>query len=160
MYKVTIFGYNFPHKKSEDFVKILKQNDIHISAFIAADPVKLNLPKKFTKKIIQYTIFEPKKLCDLLNIPFYNLSHNSEELIKIIKNTKSNLGIIAGARILKPQIINSFKFGVINFHPGKIPEASGLDSLMWSIYKNIKPFVTTHFINEQIDSGKKFFKKK
>ena len=46
MYNVLIFGYNFPHKKSEDFLKILKKNNINISAYIAADVIKLNLPKK------------------------------------------------------------------------------------------------------------------
>ena len=31
---------------------------------------------------------------------------------------------------------------------------------MWSIYKNIKPYVTTHFINNQIDSGRIIFQQK
>ncbi len=157
MYNVLIFGYNFPHKKSEDFLKILKKNNINISAYIAADVIKLNLPKKiYRTNIIQKPIFKPKKLCELLKIPYFRLSHNSEDILKIIKKTKTNLGIISGARILKPKIIKSFKWGIINFHPGKIPEASGLDSLMWSIYKNIKPYVTTHFINNQIDSRRYF----
>ena len=30
---------------------------------------------------------------------------------------------------------------------------------MWSISKNIKPYVTTHFIDNQIDAGKRIFEK-
>ena len=59
---------------------------------------------------------------------------------------------------MKSNIINSLKYGIINFHPGKIPEASGLDGLM-SIYKDIKPYVTTHFINSKIDAGEKIFQR-
>lgn len=51
------------------------------------------------------------------------------------------------------------KYGIINFHPGKIPEASGLDSLLWSIHKNLKPYVTTHFIDNKIDAGQKIYER-
>ena len=159
-FKVVVFGYNFPHLKSELFIHILKKYNIKISAYIGANRVKINLPKKiYNKNISQKPIQNPKNLCKLYNIPFFNSIHNSDKTIRIIKKTKANLGIVSGARILKSNIINSFKHGIINFHPGKIPEASGLDGLMWSIYKNIKPYVTTHFINHKIDSGEKIFQR-
>lgn len=161
MYRVIIFGYNFPHIKSENFIHILKKNKVKISAFVGANSIEINLPKKiYQKKISQKPIFNPKELCKLYSIPFYEVVHNSSNTLKIIKKTKANLGIVAGARILKSNIINSLKYGIINFHPGKIPEASGLDSLFWSIYKNIDLYVTTHFINTKIDSGCRIFQKK
>lgn len=155
MYNIAIFGYNFHHKKSEDFLHILKKYNINIVAYIAADSVKLNLPKKVYKKNIpQYCIYHPKELCEIYDIPFFESIHNSEDTIKILEKTNANLGIVSGARILRPDIINSLKYGVVNFHPGKIPDASGLDGLFWSIYKGIKPFVTTHFIDEKVDAGR------
>ncbi len=160
MFRVVIFGYNFPHIKSEDFINILKKNRIKVSAYIGADYVKLNLPKKiYKKKISKKPIFHPKELCKIYNIPFFKSVHNSSNTIKIIKKTRANLGIISGARILDSNIIKILKYGVVNFHPGKIPEASGLDGLMWSVKKNIKPYVTTHLINEKIDSGKRIFQR-
>ena len=67
---------------------------------------------------------------------------------------KINLGIISGARIIDKKIIKLFKYGIINFHPGKIPETSGLDSFFWTIKKNIYPSVTAHFIDQYVDRGK------
>lgn len=161
MYKIVVFGYNFSHSKCENFIHILKKNNIKISAYVGANKVKLKLPKKiYNKSIPIKTIFEPRKLCELYNIPFYVSDHNSDKTIKIIKKSKANLGIIAGSRILKPNIIKSLKYGIINFHPGKIPQASGLDALFWSISKNIRPYVTTHFIDNKIDSGQRIYEKK
>jgi len=154
MYKVIIFGYNFSHSKCENFIHILKKYNIAISAYIGANKVKLNLPKKiYSKNILVKPIFEPSRLCKIYKVPFYISDHNSVKTIKIIKKKNANLGIVAGSRILKSDIIKSLKYGIINFHPGKIPEASGLDALMWSIFKNIKPYVTTHFIDNKIDAG-------
>ena len=159
-FKVVVFGYNFPHLKSELFIHILKKYNIEISAYIGANRVKINLPRKiYDKNISQKPIYNPKNLCKLYDIPFFNSVHNSDKTIRIIKETKATLGIVSGARILKSNIINSLKYGIINFHPGKIPDASGLDGLMWSIYKDIKPYVTTHFINSKIDAGKKIFQR-
>jgi len=158
VYNVVIFGYDFTHKKSEDFIHILKKNKVNIVAYIAASSKKLNLPeKKYKKQIPQYVIYNPKELCNLYDIPFYQSEHNSDTTIDIIKKTNSNLGIISGARILKEEIIELCEYGIINFHPGKIPEASGLDGLYWSIYKNIKSVVTTHFIDSNIDAGQIIF---
>ena len=158
MFKVVIFGYNFPHSKCETFIQILKKYNIQISAYIAAEKIKLKLlKKKFKKNISLKPIFKPNDLCKLNNIPYYLSAHNSNKTIDIIKKSKANLGIIAGARILKSNIIDSFKYGIINFHPGKILQASGLDALLWSISKDLKPYVTTHFIDYRIDAGRRIF---
>ncbi len=160
MFKVAIFGYNFPHPKCETFIHILKKHNIKVSAYIAANKIKVDLPKKvYNKKISHKPIFHPAQLCKFYDIPYYVSVHNSDNTIKILKEKKANIGIVAGARILKSNIIDSFKFGIVNFHPGKIPEASGLDGLMWSIYKNIKPLVTTHFIDNKIDAGERIFER-
>jgi len=160
MYNIVIFGYNFAHPKSETFVHLLKKYNIKISAYIGANKVKMNLPKRiYNKSIYQKSILNPKKLCKLYKIPYYVAAHNSNKTLRIIKERKANLGIVSGARILKPNIIDSLKNGIINFHPGKIPEASGLDGLMWSIYKNINPYITTHFINNKIDSGYRIYER-
>lgn len=140
MYKVVVFGYDFPHKKSEDFLHILKNYGIEVVGYLAAPSVNLNLPKKVYKRSISNPpIFHPKELCDLYDIPYFVVTHNSNESLTLIKKFNANLGIISGARILKENVINSFSHGIINLHPGKIPESSGLDSLYWSIKKN--PFI-------------------
>ncbi len=155
MYKVVVFGYNFPHKKSENFLHILKKCGIEVVGYLAAPSVKLHLPNKIYKRSISNPpIFHPKELCDLYDIPYFVVTHNSNESLTLIKKLNANLGIISGARILKENIINSFSHGIINLHPGKIPESSGLDSLYWSIQKRVPLYITTHFIDKRIDAGK------
>jgi|APSaa5957512493_1039668.scaffolds.fasta_scaffold04975_4 methionyl-tRNA formyltransferase len=160
MYNILIFGYNFTHKKSEDFIHILEKNSIKIVAFVGANAVDLKINKKiYTKNIPRYAIYHPKELCKKYNIPFFENAHNSENIKEIVENTKANIGIISGARIIKDDIINLFQYGVVNFHPGKIPIASGLDGLFWSIYKGVYPCVTTHLIDKKIDAGEIIFTK-
>ncbi len=44
-----------------------------------------------------------------------------------------------------------FSKGIINFHPGIIPYARGLDALFWSVYNNHPLGVTAHLIDKHID---------
>lgn len=62
--------------------------------------------------------------------------------------------MILGARILGPAVIDAFRIGVINAHPGLIPENRGLDNLKWAIVQQIRQGVTTHLIDERIDMGR------
>ena len=63
-----------------------------------------------------------------------------------------------GARILNKNVIDCFSNGIINFHPGVLPENRGLDNLKWAIYNNLPQGVTTHFIDENIDVGYEIYK--
>ena len=57
----------------------------------------------------------------------------SNKLVKILKKEKFDLGIIAGSRILKKKIIEEFKIGILNMHPGLLPLNRGLDTHKVSI---------------------------
>ena len=52
------------------------------------------------------------------------------------------------------------KYGILNFHPGLLPDIRGLDSVLWSIEKNYPIGVTAHLINNKIDAGKLVCQKK
>ena len=49
---------------------------------------------------------------------------------------KFDLGIIAGSRIIKKKVINEFKIGILNMHPGLLPLNRGLDTHKWAVFKN------------------------
>ncbi len=162
-YKICIFAYSFKHKKTNDFIKILsKSNCLDI---IIANPkenlkIKSNWKPQNKKKIVP-KLDKAKDLCLKRDIKYFELKHKNFLKIKsMIKKYQINLGIISGARILDKKIIKLFKYGIINFHPGKIPETSGLDSLYWTVNKQIPPYVTAHFIDKNIDKGKIIFQKK
>jgi len=64
-----------------------------------------------------------------------------------------DVGVILGARILKPIAFQNFSIGVLNMHPGILPENRGLDTLKWAIIDDIPQGATAHLIDNKIDRG-------
>tara|TARA_B110000211_G_C14078679_1_gene553418 strand:+ start:329 stop:1060 length:732 start_codon:yes stop_codon:yes gene_type:complete len=156
-YKVCVFSYSFKHKKTNDIINLLsKENCVDIVLAAPKQNLKLKLDwKPLMKKKQSMRLYETKKLCLKKKIKYFELKHKNFIKIKsIVKKYKINLGIISGARILDKKTIKLFKYGIINLHPGKIPETSGLDSFFWTIKKNIYPSATAHFIDQYTDRGK------
>ena len=152
---IGVVVYNFEHKKTQEGLLNLFLNGYKVECILAADPVQLDFYQskiRITPKELQYT--HPHKIADVLKIPYYVVPHNSKECINLVKKHKLDLGIILGARILKKNIFYAFKVGIINMHPGLIPQNRGLDNIKWAIIKGLKQGVTVHMINEKIDHGK------
>lgn len=159
--RIGVFGYNFPHKKTQDILLRLFLYGYEINWVFLAEPIKLNIPTSSIRTKIRHSaLIEPQIIVNKLNFNMHIGPHNDEKVANIIKKNKLDIGVIAGARILKKNIIDSFNIGIINFHPGLIPEARGLDALLWSIYKEIPLGITAHLIDEQIDAGNVLIKEK
>lgn len=159
--KIAVFVYDFPHKKSQDIMFRLRAEDIPVSCVIANPFVKLinsNKPNIRVKPMHE-NLMHPKKVAKSLKYTYYITAHNSSRSIEILKKHNIDIGIIAGARILKHKVIDACKIGILNIHPGILPQARGLDSLKWAIYENHPLGVTVHFIDENIDAGKIVIKK-
>ena len=151
---MVIFAYNFLHKKTQDFLFLCKYFDYEIEAVIAADWRDLGLPERiFRTGLRPLGLIEPKEICKKFGYKFYEMGHNSQEAVELLSQLKPEVGIISGARILKGDVINKFQKGIINFHPGLIPEVRGLDCLEWAIYDEKPLGVTSHIIDEKIDAG-------
>ena len=152
-FKIVLFAYSFPHRKTIDFIEKLYDYKFVISLILAADYIKIHSPQsafKLSKKNVQKSTSEIAKK---YNIPIHIVNHNSLQSRLLLKEYNVNFGIISGARILNIEIINCLKYGILNFHPGLLPKIRGLDSILWSIYKDHPLGVTAHLINAKIDSG-------
>lgn len=153
--KIALFAYNFPHLKTQSFIVQMMNDGIIPDLILAADPVDLNVPPSTIKSKIRHQfMIDTSILAKTFNIPFQIVKHNSETCKQILIENHIDIAIISGARILKQSIIEAIPLGIINFHPGLIPEARGLDALFWSIYNNIDLGVTSHIIDSSIDAGK------
>ncbi|MAQ32397.1 MAG: hypothetical protein CMD26_06715 [Flavobacteriales bacterium] len=150
---IALFSYNFPHRKTIDFIDQIYMHGYSISLILAAEAIKIKSPKSFfnfqSKPIKRDIHFYIKKH----SIPYYVVKHNSQKTINLLLKYSINFSIISGARILDKSIIENIQYGVLNFHPAILPHIRGLDSLLWSIYKNKPLGVTVHLINHEIDSG-------
>lgn len=153
--KLAVFAYNFPHKKTQDFLLRLFLGGYSIEFVVACDPIELNIPRSVLRvKPAHIDVVHPRVICQRFNIPFHVLSHNSREAVQLLQSNNIEIAIIAGARILKGPVIRSAGKGIINFHPGLIPEVRGLDALKWAIYQDLPLGVTAHFIDERVDAGR------
>ena len=157
--KIAVFAYNFPHTKTQDFLVRLFLEGYQVEFVVACEPIELNLPQSILRvKPNHIDLVHPELICQRLGIPYYVLPHNDPEVANLVRVNHIDIGVIAAARILKKPIIRSFGKGVINFHPGLIPEVRGLESLKWAIYRDCPIGVTAHFIDERVDAGRVILK--
>jgi phosphoribosylglycinamide formyltransferase-1 len=157
MKKIALFAYDFPHRKTHDFILDLicaGQRDFVVMA-VGKKQLKNQDPGSYFNQNLKLcpplSAFE---LCERFDIPYIDVDHSDVIKIgEIVKHHKLEIGIISGARILRGEVIALFPGGVINFHPGKIPETSGLDSFFYTLKNNVPAGVTTHYIDHRVDAG-------
>ncbi len=158
--KFALFAYDFNHTKTKDFILVLEYLGYKLDCILAAPRVELNLSKSQIRTSIRISeYFHPKNIAKMFHIPYFVVTHNSDECRRIIKERDINIGIIGGARIISKETIDVFSNGIINFHPGILPQNRGLDNLKWAIHLNLPQVVTTHFIDERVDAGRKIIQK-
>lgn len=152
---LIVFTYSFPHRKTNDFLKIIGQYR-NCNVVVVGAPFKnLTSPLKPNFHLSKYKELDStKNLCEFYKFEYIECPHEDYLSIKSnLKNSEDYLGLIAGARILPKSVIELCQYGIINFHPGKLPETSGLDSFYYAIAKSCLMGVTCHLIDERVDAG-------
>ena len=161
MIKIGVFSYNFEHYKSTMGLLNMLTIGIKPDVIYAANKIELNLnTSSFRSGIRGLFALNPIEIASLHEIDYIIGKHNSAETIHDIESRKLDLGIILGARILSKKVIDSFSIGIINIHSGLLPFNRGLDNVQWAIKDDLPQAVTLHFINEEIDRGKKVLEEK
>lgn len=96
------------------------------------------------------------------NLPLYCVkNHNNKYSEDLLKNLNPDLLINAGTpRILKKNILDIPKRGVVNVHPGFLPDYQGCTVPEWAIYNDDPIGLTCHFMQEGIDTGPVIMSKK
>jgi len=151
---IGIFAYNFPHWKTQEGIHNLILNGFKPKVILAADYVPLNFPQsqiRISPKDLYLT--HPQKIAKCHNIDYHVVKHNSQTTSDLVKQYDLDIGVILGARILKSIAFSNFKIGVLNLHPGILPQNRGLDNIKWAIIDNLPQGVTAHLIDEKIDRG-------
>jgi len=153
--KIGIFGYDFPHFKTNSIVKDTFNNGFSIGAVFLAPKINFSDNNNNVISSNENTKnTEIREFCNENNIPFFLVDHNESSTIKNIVNShRINIGLIGGALIINLATIELFKLGIINYHPGRIPETSGLHSIYRTIQHGIQPCITAHLIDEKVDAG-------
>ena len=86
---------------------------------------------------------------------FYCKSFHSNETLDYLASLKCDVISFTGGGILRSQVLDKPKIGVVNCHMGVLPAYRGMDCFAWAVlrddYKNIG--LTTHFMDPGIDTG-------
>jgi len=86
---------------------------------------------------------------------FKNREDYDKEIIKILKEKKIELVVLAGyMRILSPYFIRTYKNKIMNIHPALLPSFPGLHAQRQTLEYGAKVSgCTVHFVDEGVDSG-------
>ena len=86
---------------------------------------------------------------------FKNREDFDKEIIKILKEKKIDLVVLAGyMRILSPYFIRAYQNKIMNIHPALLPSFPGLHAQKQAIGNGVKiSGCTVHFVDERVDSG-------
>ena len=153
MKNIDLLTYDCPHRKTSDILFELIVNGYNINRVYAAPLIDLGLKPDIVKMSANacYNI-HTAEICAKFKIPYIVKPHADIE--------GGNLGIIGGARILPDYVIQKYSIGIINIHPGLLPNNRGLDNIKWALYHDIPQGLTVHFIDKYVDRGQIILKKK
>lgn len=94
------------------------------------------------------------KICQKHGIKYRRFtSANEPDAINWMRKASPDILINAGGEILRKDIINTARYGILNAHMGPLPAIRGYNALEWSLFLNQKVGITLHFIDPGIDTG-------
>lgn len=80
---------------------------------------------------------------------------NSKNVENVLKRLKPDVIVLAGAPIVKSNILQCARECTINVHRSLLPKYAGLDAIFWALYHDEEKIgATVHTVNEKIDAGK------
>jgi len=85
---------------------------------------------------------------------------NLNESPGVLRDLKHDIVVLGGARILRKEVIDMPTIGILNAHPGLLPQYRGLDAIEWAILNGDDVGVTVHLVDEGIDTGPIVIKEK
>jgi len=140
---IFISGVRFGYSILEHILK----NGWKIDTIFSYDDSK----KKFYSDMINF-----ENLSSKYNIPNIKVQNiNDQDNIEIIKKIKPDIILVMGwSQIIKTDIIEIPKIGIIGSHPTELPKFRGRAPIPWSILKNLSESALTFFwIEKGVDNG-------
>jgi len=89
------------------------------------------------------------------HIPFYFVdNHNSDDCFSLLQSLNIKCLFNAGTpRKISNRLIEAMPNGILNVHPGLLPQYRGCSAVEWAIYNDEKIGNTAHFMSEGYDTG-------
>ena len=81
---------------------------------------------------------------------------NHPEVVKLARALKPDLICVFGTSLIRGELLNAGRLGIVNLHGGLSPEYRGADCTFWALYNGEPEKVgcTLHYIDAGIDTGR------
>jgi len=81
------------------------------------------------------------------------IDQNSPRAVAQLKQWSPDLAIFTGGNILRDQVLNVPRLGILNAHLALLPEIRGMSSPEWSLLCGVPLGITIHFMDSGVDTG-------
>ncbi len=139
----------------EMLMQLMEAGHIPSALIEEASPIADEEREKFLARIEGHRVAPTfTELLKGIDVPRYKVPHhNRRRCRELLEELKPDLGVLGGTRILRKSILEIPPDGMLNSHPGLLPEVRGSASVAWSIYHDVPIGSTCHFIDPDIDTG-------
>jgi methionyl-tRNA formyltransferase len=139
----------------EMLMQLLEAGHVPVALIEEASPVADEEREKFLVRIKGHRVAPTfTELLGDMDVPRYKVPHhNRRRCRELLEELKPDLGVLGGTRILRKRMLEIPPDGMLNSHPGLLPEVRGSASVAWSIYHDVPIGSTCHFIDPNIDTG-------
>lgn len=81
---------------------------------------------------------------------------NHPDVVKMARDLQPDLICVFGTSLIRGELLNEGRLGIVNLHGGLSPEYRGADCTFWALYNNEPDKVgcTLHYIDTGIDTGR------
>jgi methionyl-tRNA formyltransferase len=139
----------------EMLMQLLEAGHVPAAVMEEASPVANEEREKFLVRIKGHRVAPTfTELLEGMDVPRYKVPHhNRRRCRELLEELEPDLGVLGGTRIIRKRILEIPPDGMLNSHPGLLPEVRGSASVAWSIYHDVPIGCTCHFIDPDIDTG-------
>lgn len=99
---------------------------------------------------------EPSTLLKKNSIPLYRVdSYNEAPAEQALRDASTDILLLYGSKIIKPNILAIPKIGTLNAHSSLLPKYRGSASEFWMLYNNEPQYAgtTVHWVDPGLDTG-------
>ena len=121
-------------------------------AFVFSEDANTNYLEDLLKQNgIAYHFYEYKKFTGDKNLAL------SDKLLELLLENNVDYAFSTGGHILKGELLNKYKFRIVNLHPSILPQFRGIKPMLpidRALAENVSVLGNTaHFIDEGVDTG-------
>lgn len=79
--------------------------------------------------------------------------HNNAATREALLEANLDLGVLGDTRILRTPVMDAVPGGIVNVHPGRLPDVRGNNPYIWAVIHGLPQGVSAHLIDAGVDLG-------